>query len=740
MRTANKVRLVLLLLPSALVAQESRGWAEIAAQGFYAPGDFEAARATSGVAARFHYVLPTGALLEGRAENYASSGLKLTENYLTLRGFKAGAWKMEFTAGDFLTLPRALDFTLPQVYSPQLRLRGARAEAIRGRLAWTGYAGILTLLEGPRLPFSLLGPQSLAGGSVRWAATETLEFAGQVNILATDPDRAAARSYLFQAGRQYSRASQSAASAQWKPRDGIRVFGELAHTTGAPMDRLTVRPARGNAMGAAEVDRRWFMFRGSWLRQTAGYTPVAGYFSGDRGGGLMESRLQPFRWFSLFGSAGSLRNNFENNPAAWTFRTKMSNAGAILELPGRFSITAQVSSIRLASLLPRQMESRDTRNQQYMLMASKGYGRYLTRVSWRAFDIRSQPAPVRQNAAEAEQVVRAGTWTASVAVRLNEAVGEHRRNTAFVRGMLQGRVGRVTMHAYSEVGRDLANETLFALNQIQTTVAGFTAPVGKAWSVQGEVLRYSLATAMNPQSAFAMSSQGVPLQMMFAGMNRWNILFRVVRTLHWGGPVPAIATARTLEAMAPVSGALEGTVLDEEGEPLGGIPVVLDGHRIEYSKDNGRYRFVDVHAGEHIVELSPRELPAEFDPAGIGRARINVRSAKTERVDFSLRRLASLRGQVLGIPLSKAEELVLRIESSGRRTTPNDEGHFAFHNLPAGIYRVTVDESTIPSGYGLASPASIEIEIGPDGSNVDAVFVFKQFELVKPVRRVELNP
>lgn len=740
MRTVHKACPALLLLASALVAQESRGRAEIAAQGFYASGDFDPARATSGVAAKFHYVLPTGALLEGRAENYVSSGLKITENYLTLRGFKTGAWKMEVTLGDFLTPPRALDFTLPQVYSPQLRLRGARAAGIRGRLAWTGYAGALTLLEGPRLPFSVLGPQTLAGGSVRWAATESLEFGGQVNILATNPDRAAARSYLFQVGRLYSRASQSTASVQWKPRDGIRVFGELAHTVGAPMDSLTVRPARGNAMAAAEVDRRWFMFRGSWLRQSAGYTPVAGYFSGDRGGGLMESRLQPLRWLSLFGAAGSLRNNFENNPAAWTFRTKMWNAGTTLELPGRFSITAQASSIRLGSLLPRQMESRDTRNQQYMLMASKGYGRHLTRVSWRAFDIRSQPAPVRQKAAEVEQVVRAGTWTGSVAVRFNEAAGELRRNTVFVRGMLQGRMGRVTMHAYSEVGRDLANETLFALNQIQTTVAGFTAPLGPAWSVQGEVLRYNLATAMNPQSVFAMSSQGAPLLMMFAGMNRWNLLFRVVRTVHWGGPVPANAAAQTLEALAPVSGALEGTVLDEEGEPLGGIPIVLDGHRTEFSNNNGRYRFVDVHAGERIVELSPRELPAEFNPAGIGRARIHVRSAKTERVDFTLRRLTSLRGQVLGIPPSKTEELVLRIEAAGRSTTPGDDGHFAFHNLPAGIYSVTVDESTIPSGYRMATPTPIVIEVKRDGSDADAVFVFLNDEAAKPVRRVILNP
>ena len=141
MWTAFRLTAALALLAgvaAVAAAQESRGTAEIAAQGFYAPGGVEPVRATTGMAASFRYILPTGALLEGRAEDYASSGLRLTENYLTVRGLAAGAWRMEFSGGDLQTPGRPMDVFMPQVFTPLIRMGGARVSGIRRRRRWSG--------------------------------------------------------------------------------------------------------------------------------------------------------------------------------------------------------------------------------------------------------------------------------------------------------------------------------------------------------------------------------------------------------------------------------------------------------------------------------------------------------------------------------------------------------------------------------------------------------------------------
>jgi hypothetical protein len=722
-----------------LAAQETIGSAEIAAQGFYAPGGVEPVRATTGLAVSFRHVLPSGALLEGRAEDYASSGLRLTENYLKVRGLKAGAWKLELSGGDLMTPGRPMDLFLPQVYTPHIRLRGLRAEGIRGRLSWTGYAGVVTFLEGPRLPFSVRGPQNLAGGVVRWKAAERLEFAGQLDTLGTDAGRAEARPYLMPPGRLYARSAQATLAARWKAAEGVEVVGEAAYTAGRPRDGSTVRPAPGNGMVSGTFERGRWLGRASWLRQTAGYLPVAGYFAGDRGGGFVEGQARALRNVDLFASAGTLRNNFERNPEAWSFRSKMATAGASVRLPANLSVNAQHSVMRLESDAPGLPERRRNENAQSTLTLSKSHRRQTTRLTWREFDMKMAGQRSRQRAVEGEQMVRIGQWTASGAVRWNASQSAQRRDAVFVRGMVQGRVRRMTLHGYTEVGRDLANETLFALNQVQTTVAGVNLPIGRDWSIQGDVLRNHLVTALNPQSVFAMSSHGAPLQMALGGLDRWNVFVRVVRQARWGGPAPAGSVAGRLEAMAPVMGSVEGFVREADGTPGAGIPVVLDGRRVAYTDETGRYRFADVLPGAYRVELSPRALPAEFDPAGTTAETAQVRSAKVARVDLRLERLSALHGQVLGAPGAAVGNLVLRLEGTARATTPWDDGRFAFHNLPAGRYRVVMEQATAPAGYRLAGEDAVEVEVRHGEETPEVFFVFEPVRVEKPVRRVELD-
>jgi len=539
-----------ILVCGAANAQESKGTADLATQGFYSPGGYDFYKATTGMAAQFRYILPDGMLLEGRAENYSASGFRLTENFLTLRGLAAGAWRLEFTAGDLSVPGRQIEFFTPQLYTPLYRMRGARVQGLRGRLGWSAYGGAVTYLEGPRLPFSVLGPQVRSGGGVTWKASETLEFAGQFDTISTVSDGMSSRPYLLQPGRRYARSSQSTAMASWKPAKQFKVFGEAAHTTGTPLDSSTVKPSPMNAMVAAEYESGRWAGRASYARQSAGYTPVAGYYTGDRGGGFVEGRVRPWRRVDVFASAGNQRNNFESNPSVYTFMSSSANAGVSADLPGGVNVTTQVSSMSLDSEAPGGEKTR-SHNRQVMLMAAKSYGRQTTRFSWRKFDMEYAGAPSSQGAVEGEQTMRLGRWTASGTLRWNNARSSESRDSVFVRAMVQGTLRRATFHAFTETGRDLANQTLFAVNQIQTTVAGFSMPVARAWTVQGEVLKSSIAMALNPQSAFVLAANGAPVSMSLGGMDRLNIFFRVSRHLSWGGAAPSSAYATTLPGSRP---------------------------------------------------------------------------------------------------------------------------------------------------------------------------------------------
>lgn len=737
-RRIDSIAILILLACGAAAGQESKGTATVAAQGYYAPGGFEAVKATTGLAAEFRYILPAGMLLEGKAENYAASGFRLTENYLTLRGLAAGAWRLEFNAGDFSVPGRQLDFFLPQIYTPLFRLRGARVQGLRGRLGWSGYAGAVTYMEGPRLPFSVLSPQMRSGGGVSWKASETLEFAGQFDVVTTQPDSGSDRPYLLQPGRRYARATQATAMASWKPGKHVRIFGETALTAGRPLDETTVEPSPLNAMAAAEYDNGRVSGRASYVRQTAGYTPVAGYYTGDRGSGFVEGRIRPWRRVDFYASTGSQTNNFERNPAVWAFRSKSGNAGVSIDAPGAVNVSAQVSRMGLDSDSPAGERSRNT-NRQLMLMASKSYGSHSTRFSYRHFDMRYAGTVSQQGSIEGEQSVRLGRWTTSAAVRYGTSRAGERRESVFVRGMVQGHFGPATIHAFSEVGRDLANETLFATNQIQTTVAGFSMPLARGWNVQGEVLKSRIATALNPQSAFVLASNGVPVSLALGGLDRLNIFVRVTRTLSWGGPSPVPSAATTLAGVTPVSGTIEGIVTEAGQGAVEGIPIVLDGYRRTFTDAHGRYRFPDVLQGNHRIELSPRELPAEYDPASGGETEMYVRSARTERRDFQLVRLVSLYGQVLAPPNSKLDEIVLRIPGARRITTADEDGRFAFHNLPAGAYTVVLDESTIADGRRLSGPASASATVKAGGEMAEVIFGLEAVVKTKRVRQVDLQ-
>ncbi len=95
------------------------------------------------------------------------------------------------------------------------------------------------------------------------------------------------------------------------------------------------------------------------------------------------------------------------------------------------------------------------------------------------------------------------------------------------------------------------------------------------------------------------------------------------------------------------AGSLAGTVFfdadangrreaSEGGVP--GITVILDRRYVTQTDAQGRYEFPSVAAGEHLIEVSPDNVPLPWSPTLRDPVKTTVGYAKTNRVDFPVQR------------------------------------------------------------------------------------------------------
>ena len=141
-------------------------------------------------------------------------------------------------------------------------------------------------------------------------------------------------------------------------------------------------------------------------------------------------------------------------------------------------------------------------------------------------------------------------FTASGAVRLDSSAADTRRNSLYFRGNVQANFRHFSAYAFGEIGRDLANQSVFITNQMRSSGAGLSTPLGRQWTLSAEMMRNSLNSTFNEQSAFLLAANGSPISGL-PGMERWNVLVRVSKTFRWGGAVPQSFHGRTIDQLYP---------------------------------------------------------------------------------------------------------------------------------------------------------------------------------------------
>ena len=614
---------------------ESGGQAEVSIQGYYLGSNSQNLVDTSGIAFKFQHFMPKFGLLSGGFEGYGQNQrLQSGDNYLELRGIPFGGMRWTVRGGDFRMSTNMVEFPFNNIFNPEITPRGAQLQATRGNSQMSFFFGTETVLAGPRLPFRLSTGQKAAGIVFQHKVGSRLQFGVRLLRLTNSTNPETAGLFLYQQNSGFRQVDSAAAQALYSLSKRLRLYSEASFaTTSETVTQVAAQRGSLSTLVGAAYESTILTIRANYMSQTRTYLPLAGYFAGDRRGPYGEARLRPFRRLEVFGSASRYSNNLNQDPALPTLTSNSFSAGTSLSLPWRTTVNAQLSDISLQSRIFGEDLRQTTKNRQTQFGLSRPIRSHSLRVSYRDMSFLSAQTRDRQKSVELEDIFRVKRFAFGGAARLQRSDGLEQRNTMFYRGSAQATFSRFTAHAYLEFGNDLANRTVFATNLFSTNVVGVTARLGHGWNLQTDMVRNRLLSELNQENIFLLENRGIGLIPILSDFNQWSVFFRMTKDFRWGSPIGRNegGTFSNNTNSVPLVGAVEGFVYDKTlsgSKVVAGVAVKLDNSRTVTTDANGRFRFVEVPEGPHLVALAIELLPAEYNPGSRKEVPVRVLPAR----------------------------------------------------------------------------------------------------------------
>ena len=402
---------------------QTGGQAEVALQGYYLGGQAPLSD-TSGLSLHFQQFVPHVGLLSGSLENYGSQGRwRQGDDFLQLRGLAWQGYRWNLTGGDFRvsTILTVNPFT--NLFYPELNLRGVQTEASRGNLKVALFYGAQTLSSGPRIPFRLQIGEHVSGATMQYRLNERIEVGVRLLRMTTDSNQP--DNFLFPANRRFRAINSAALQALYRPFRMVKVFAEASGSSGDLVDNpAPVRSSPLSLFVGASFESVPLTIRVNYADQGALYLPIAGYFAGDRRGPFGELRLRPFRRLELSASASEYKNNRERDERVPTFESQSYSAGLSLQLPNKFTLSAQASSIRFQSAQRSSTTRSD--NQMWSTTLNRPIGRHNLRFTYRELKLVANSRPDRQISREVEDIVQFRNILVGGSARFDTAIGDQR--------------------------------------------------------------------------------------------------------------------------------------------------------------------------------------------------------------------------------------------------------------------------------------------------------------------------
>jgi hypothetical protein len=690
------VAALLIVSSGSLVRADTGGEGQIAFEGYYLGGNSNQLANITGIATSFRSFFPGLGILTGNLESFDNEDkFRTGTNYIDLNGATWFGMRWRLTGGDFQVPAAPLPSPFTNVFVPELAGEGFKIEASSRTRRYSVFEGVETLQAGPRVPFRIRVPQKLLGAAVTDRITDKLQVGARAIYLVTDP--ASSSSYLFAAGEDFRTAASLSSDISYKISPLLELYGDLtaSSASASAIPRSRESPL-SFTLGPVWKSRK-LTVKANYVRQTASYLPVAGYFLGDRSGPYAEAEFKPVEAIELFASAGEDRNNLAHAADLPTFDSKSSSVGVSVSLPYRFSVSGQLSTTNLSLEQPEPDGFSSSHNQQLVATLGRPIRNHNLHFSYRDLKILVTTGNERQRSAEIEDIVQFRKLSLGAAVREQQLSAPQSKDTLFFRGSAQVQSGRFSAYAYVERGQDLANRTVFLTSAFSTTVFGGTMRLSKAANLQIEASQNRLTTSLNPENIFLLENQGAFVSNALTGVNQWIVYFRVNRNFTWGRGLPANLDRYAAEQL-PIVGTIAGRVAQQDGArlPVNEIPVMLDDGRTTTTDDSGLFRFSGVSEGDHRVSLDFNQLPADYDPGTTKEAAVEVRSRRTAFVELSVIPLLKLSGRIVSPEGAALDGIVVKLLPTDRYTTPAVDGTFAFSNLREGEYELAIDLEKLP--------------------------------------------
>ena len=692
---------------------QSAGQAEVALQGYYLGGSGQPLLDTSGMALSFKEFIPGVGMLGGNLEGYGGGGFHPGTNFVGLEQAPLWGWKWDFIGGDFQFHYNLVENPFQNIYTPDIAGRGARIVVRRKNRSFQFFVGEETLLGGPRVPYRIMLPQLVLGGSLWQKVGDRWEFGVRYMYLGTNSSVLTTDSAYFFPGHDYQHSNGVTFQSNYHATKHLKFYTEATASTASSFTASPVGQEPRSLLVGPDWETDKFSIRANYALQSTTYLPMLGTFVGDRKGPYVEGHYRPIKRVDLYGSGSDYSNNLEHNPQLPTYHSWGGTTGASFMLPWKFSASASLSTLRLTTLDPGLLGETISNNRQLNLTLTRPLRRHNLRLSYIDMDLNSNTLPQAQRFTEFEDTF---TWKHLViggAVREQNTTSTQNTNTLFYRGSLTANLKRVSVYGYFEKGNDLVNKSVFSTNAYSSSLAGVSTPLKRGWSLHLEALRTTLLTDLNPENIFLFGNTGLGLNSELAANNQWSVFLRISKKIHWGKELSEGSTLEEYTAVhAPLVGSVRGLVLEKSiagSRPASNVAVSLDHYRSVVTDTAGYYNFGDVPEGTHEVGLDMEQLPTQYEPGASMQWRVSVDPRAVVRADFNVVRLAMFSGMVVAPAGAQVENIVIRLGGTNRYTTPYQDGSFSFYNLREGDYEVVIDPQTVPEGYLLTSPASARV-------------------------------
>jgi len=101
---------------------------------------------------------------------------------------------------------------------------------------------------------------------------------------------------------------------------------------------------------------------------------------------------------------------------------------------------------------------------------------------------------------------------------------------------------RVTLNVQTDLGRDIRNETLFALSNLRTSSASLTVKLSRSANLRFEYYGTRVNYELNRDSILASALLGNSVEPVLGGANRNVFFVQYQKTLRWGSRPPPNTT------------------------------------------------------------------------------------------------------------------------------------------------------------------------------------------------------